>query len=72
MSVTIDCGEGKHDLCVGWAKQTYLFPQYDGERFECDCPCHKREPPVLVGDTPPPGETGQVGGDRVAREGGKA
>lgn len=49
MGVTVDCGEGKHDLCIGWATQTYLIPQLDGERFECACPCHgKRQKDVPV------------------------
>lgn len=41
MSVTIDCGEGKHEICRGRGRQHYLMPQYDdGEEFECECPCH--------------------------------
>lgn len=40
MSVTVDCGEGRHDVCSGSATKTYLIPQLDGERFECGCYCH--------------------------------
>lgn len=38
--MTVDCGEGKHELCIGWGTETYLFPQLDGDRFECRCWCH--------------------------------
>lgn len=43
MSLTIDCGEGKHGICRGWGTHHYLIPQMDdGQEFECACPCHKR------------------------------
>lgn len=41
--MTVDCGEGKHDLCIGWGDYSYLFPQLAGERFECRCSCHKQQ-----------------------------
>lgn len=41
MALTIDCGEGRHDVCIGYAKQTYLIPQLDGELFRCACGCHR-------------------------------
>lgn len=42
MSLTIDCGEGKHDICRGRGKHHYLIPQEnDGTEFICSCPCHK-------------------------------
>lgn len=40
VSVTIDCGEGKHEVCSGSGDQPYLIPQDAGPRFECGCPCH--------------------------------
>lgn len=44
MSVTVDCGEGKHDLCVGYGHTAYLFPQdsrdLDEPPFNCGCVCH--------------------------------
>jgi hypothetical protein len=40
MSVTIDCGEGKHTVCSGSGTQPYLIPQEAGPRFFCGCPCH--------------------------------
>lgn len=44
MSLTIDCGEGKHDICSGTGRHHYLIPQLnDGEEFECACSCHKKE-----------------------------
>jgi hypothetical protein len=49
MSVTIDCGEGRHGLCVGYGESPYLFPQLAGDTFTCACHCHKFERQ----DTPP-------------------
>lgn len=47
MSRTVDCGEGRHDLCVGYAHTSYLFPQdsrpIDEEPFPCGCRCHHKE-----------------------------
>lgn len=47
MSVTVDCGEGKHDLCSGRGRTAYLFPQESPEpdepSFYCGCPCHHNE-----------------------------
>jgi len=43
LGLTIDCGEGKHDLCIGWGRAHYLIPQLGNERFDCGCPCHKKE-----------------------------
>jgi hypothetical protein len=40
-TTTIDCGEGKHDLCIGWGTDSYLIPQRAGERFDCGCSCHE-------------------------------
>lgn len=44
MSVTVDCGEGKHDLCTGTGRTAYLIPQesrgFDEPPFNCGCPCH--------------------------------
>jgi hypothetical protein len=44
MSVTVDCGEGKHTLCGGTGRIAYLFPQesrgYDEPPFACGCECH--------------------------------
>lgn len=44
MSKTVDCGEGRHDLCVGYAHTAYLFPQesrpLDEAPFACACRCH--------------------------------
>lgn len=44
MSVTVDCGEGKHDLCTGTGRQAYMFPQEDrwppDPPFNCGCQCH--------------------------------
>ena len=44
MSITVDCGEGKHDLCVGKGRTAYLFPQEsrgtDEPPFACGCRCH--------------------------------
>lgn len=40
MSLTVDCGEGKHDLCTGSGDQPYLVPQDAGPRFACGCRCH--------------------------------
>lgn len=41
MSVTIDCGEGRHAVCCGSGSDPYLIPQEAGEEFPCRCPCHK-------------------------------
>lgn len=44
MSITIDCGEGKHSVCSGYGTHHYLVPQLnDGKEFECACPCHKQQ-----------------------------
>lgn len=44
MAVTVDCGEGKHTLCVGEGHVAYLFPQEsrgsDEPPFSCGCQCH--------------------------------
>lgn len=44
MAVTVDCGEGKHQLCVGRGRTAYLFPQESKdageEPFYCGCGCH--------------------------------
>lgn len=44
MSVTLDCGENKHDLCTGTGRQAYLVPQEDrwppDPPFNCGCTCH--------------------------------
>lgn len=44
MSLTVDCGEGKHDLCAGTGHTAYLFPQesrgYAEPPFNCGCRCH--------------------------------
>lgn len=44
MSITIDCGEGKHDLCIGTGRSAYMFPQEDrfppDPPFYCGCQCH--------------------------------
>lgn len=44
MAVTVDCGEGKHALCVGEGHTAYLIPQasrsYDEPPFPCRCRCH--------------------------------
>lgn len=43
MSVTVDCGEGKHSVCSGIGTHHYLIPQLnDGEPFKCQCPCHTK------------------------------
>lgn len=53
MSVTIDCGEGRHDVCLGAGTQHYLIPQLnDGERFDCSCGCHRSDPEPVT-DPPP-------------------
>ena len=41
MSVTIDCGEGRHTACCGSGSDPYLIPQDAGEEFPCRCQCHK-------------------------------
>lgn len=39
--LTIDCGEGKHNLCIGWGTERYPdATRRGGERFTCGCPCH--------------------------------
>jgi len=44
MGITVDCGEGKHDLCCGFGSHHYLIPQLnDGGNFTCACPCHADE-----------------------------
>lgn len=48
MSRTIDCGEGKHDVCSGSGTQPYLIPQEAGKEFSCECPCH----PTTEAQTP--------------------
>lgn len=40
MSLTIDCGEGKHTVCSGSGTDVYLIPQESGDRFYCGCGCH--------------------------------
>lgn len=44
MAKTVDCGEGKHDLCTGRGHTAYLFPQesrdHDEPPFYCGCKCH--------------------------------
>jgi len=44
VSVTVDCGEGKHALCTGRGHTSYLFPQESRELseppFDCGCRCH--------------------------------
>jgi len=44
VSRTVDCGEGKHDLCLGTGRVSYLFPQenrdFDEPPFFCGCRCH--------------------------------
>lgn len=44
MSITVDCGEGRHDLCSGQGHTAYLFPQesrdLDRPPFDCGCRCH--------------------------------
>lgn len=44
MSVTVDCGEGKHSLCSGQGRTAHLFPQesrsHDEPAFFCGCRCH--------------------------------
>lgn len=44
MPITVDCGEGKHDLCIGTGHTAYLFPQesrkLDEPPFYCGCRCH--------------------------------
>jgi hypothetical protein len=37
--ITIDCGEAKHELCIGWGTEAYNIPQHEG-RFDCVCWCH--------------------------------
>ena len=45
MALTIDCGEGKHDVCSGTITgASYLFPQTaDEPPRPCRCDCHGRE-----------------------------
>jgi hypothetical protein len=42
--ITVDCGEGKHDLCTGTGHKAYLIPQESREPdeppFNCGCRCH--------------------------------
>lgn len=44
MPITVDCGEGKHDLCTGTGRTAYLISQesrgYDEPPFYCGCHCH--------------------------------
>jgi hypothetical protein len=42
MSLTIDCGEGRHaPICRGAGTEHYLIPQHDdGQEFVCACRCH--------------------------------
>lgn len=44
MSITVDCGEDKHGLCVGFGHTSYMYPQesrgMDEEPFNCGCRCH--------------------------------
>jgi hypothetical protein len=42
MSLTIDCGEGRHaPVCRGAGTEHYLIPQHDdGTEFVCACRCH--------------------------------
>ena len=44
MSITVDCGEGKHTVCRGKGRTAYMFPQedrdYDEPEFNCGCRCH--------------------------------
>lgn len=44
MSKTVDCGEGRHELCNGTGRTAFMFPQedrhYDEPPFNCGCPCH--------------------------------
>lgn len=46
MSVTVDCGENKHDLCTGTGRTAYLIPQdsrsLDEPEFNCGCTCHHK------------------------------
>ncbi len=57
MALTIDCGEGKHDVCSGSGTDVYLFPQESGKRFTCACRCHTKS-----------GRLGSVGVAREPRE----
>lgn len=50
MSITIDCGEGKHKTCSGSGTQPYLIPQEAGDRFYCGCSCHHSEGAGLRGE----------------------
>jgi hypothetical protein len=48
MSLTIDCGEGRHfPICVGTGTERYLMPQDndEGDEFVCACGCHLTDPP---------------------------
>lgn len=45
MAKTIDCGEGKHDLCTGTGTRAWMFPQEDDpDGFACGCACHHAGP----------------------------
>ena len=61
MVLTIDCGEGRHDACVGESDRHYLIPQANGERFVCSCPCHRVEGEQSIADA--------VGVDPYVRDG---
>jgi hypothetical protein len=50
MSLTIDCGEGRHaPICRGAGTEHYLIPQHDdGTEFVCACKCHILTPDPQV------------------------
>lgn len=46
MATTVDCGEGRHQVCTGRGYTAYLIPQdsrrLDEAPFYCGCQCHHR------------------------------
>lgn len=44
MSLTVDCGEGRHNACTGHGRTAYMFPQESRGRdeppFARGCVCH--------------------------------
>jgi hypothetical protein len=70
MSVTVDCGEGKHDLCAGTGRTAYLFPQESrdlGQKpFACGCPCHHEGRGVPCPECAPTGTPDTEGDTRPA------
>jgi hypothetical protein len=63
MSLTIDCGEGRHfPICTGTGTERYLMPQQNdpNDEFVCACGCHLTDPPGSGISGPGPSEVDKL------------